>query len=203
MAALQNVERNIRKIMAEAELSGDLRRYQRTIIPLTARYLLPDGIEREGQITDISPGGAFLAVETNAAVGDPITMQIDEIGQVSGKVARVAHDGLGVAFQTRRARAVRIADTLTWLINGGDKMNERRTAIRFQMERPAQLVLASGQVSACRVMDISTSGASVEVEGDLPVQGEKVWLGRQHAQVVRVENKNVGLAFAQDDPVER
>ena len=180
----------------EAAPEQDRRRHRRLHVDLGARVVLPDGTQAEGRVVDLSAGGAQLDVPVLAPLGRTIVAYADRIGRIEGHVLRATRDGLVLAFSDRRARAKRLADTLTWIANVGPE-RDRRGARRYGRDEAATLVRASGDAVACRILDISTTGASVEVAAShRPAIGEAVTVGVVAARVVRHHEAGIGVAFA-------
>jgi hypothetical protein len=59
----------------------------------------------------------------------------------------------------------------------------------------SKLILPSGEVHACKVIDVSLSGASIAIEARPPVN-TMVILGRMRGRVVRHHDQGVGIQFA-------
>ena len=188
------LDQRIESLIAAATRPGDPRRYRRSPVSLLTNFLLPDGVERLGRITDISAGGAFI-LGTGAAIEDTIRMRIEKVGHAEGMVVRVVGNGFGLQFNQPRAKAIRLADTLTWLINGGEDTPERREADRFQQGHKARLTIQGIGDLPCSVLDISTTGAFLAVRERPPI-GTEVRIGKQRAIVVRHEQGGIGVNFA-------
>jgi hypothetical protein len=56
------------------------------------------GVERDGHVRDISGSGAALEIESAWDDDDVLDLDIDDIGEMSGKVARSFEEGIGVRF---------------------------------------------------------------------------------------------------------
>lgn len=57
-----------------------------------------NGVERDGHVRDISGSGAALEIESAWDDDDVLDLDIDDIGEMSGKVARSFEEGIGVRF---------------------------------------------------------------------------------------------------------
>lgn len=57
-----------------------------------------NGVERDGHVRDISGSGAALEIESAWDDDDLLDLDIDDIGEMSGRVARSFDDGIGVRF---------------------------------------------------------------------------------------------------------
>jgi hypothetical protein len=178
-----------------SDSEADRRRHRRVPVRLEARYLTPDGAERGGVVTDLSAGGARLATtSTAAALGDRVVAYVGRLGRVEGEVVRRDAEGFALRFEQKRARAKRLADALTFIVNSLESRDKRR-ARRYAQDAPAGMVLPDGEVLQARVLDVSTTGASIATAVRPPI-GTTVTLGRMRAQVVRHHEDGVGVLFA-------
>lgn len=186
----------------------DLRHAPRFPLPLVAAFLMPDGAEHPGVITDISAVGARLQAPLRPHVGTPVMVRIDTLGQYEATVSRMTRDGFAVAFLHRPQRAVRLAERLRGLMGRtATALPERRIERRSHSPQDdataaARLLLPEGDVVPCRLLDISTGGASLAVAVRPPI-GSRVRLGRQDAVVVRHHPEGIGLAFALQRGIDR
>jgi CheY-like chemotaxis protein len=61
-----------------------------------------------------------------------------------------------------------------------------------------QIVLSNGEVHPCRVLDLSLSGAALELEAR-PAVGERVRVGRTEGRVVRYTDEGIAVEFGVAD----
>ena len=180
----------------DAAKDADRRRHRRLSVDLAARVILPDGAEADGRVACVSAGGARLAVRVAPTLGATVAVYAERLGRIEGRVARATRDGFVLAFPPRAARAKRLADALTWIANMGPE-RDRRGARRYGRSEAATLVRSNGDACACRILDISVSGASVGIDAHLrPPIGEAVTVGVMAARVVRHHEAGIGVAFA-------
>ncbi|WP_306249675.1 PilZ domain-containing protein [Parvularcula sp. IMCC14364] len=175
----------------------DKRRHRRIDLPLPVRFMLPDGAEHQGRTINISAGGALI--ETGgvpAREGSPLLMYIGQLGRIEGKVIRVDEARFAVAFDAKRQRLRRVADTLVWLHNNTGQNLNRRQAQRIQRDKPALARFDNGQEAPCLVLDISITGASIKVS-PLPEIGTQIGIGKMLGRVVRHHPEGVGVEFIQ------
>ncbi len=175
------------------------RRHRRAPLPLAVRYLAANGEEGEGRLTNVSAGGARIAGASAAAVGDVLILYVEKLGRFDACVVRREEDGFAVRFSHKAARAKRLCDTLTFLVNSAGDGIEKRGARRFPQDEPARMVLPDGSIIDCRILDISTTGASVGVK-PRPGVGTHLRVGRMQARVVRHHEDGIGVVFAQAEP---
>jgi hypothetical protein len=92
----------------------------------------------------------------------------------------------------------KLAAQLTWLANRQIlNLPEDRRHGRFAPRNPmARLVLPNGTNVACRVIDLSQSGAAIGISGDLrPPIGVVVTVGKAQGRVVRHIDDGFAIEF--------
>ena len=197
---MTEVHDKLADIITDAVQGEDSRKHRRVLLPAPVRYRLPDGSEQPGRIMNISAGGAFIRARPGTAVADHLILYIHKLGRFEADVVRIERNGFAVTFTSKKKRLKRTADTLIWLINGGDRELNRRGAARIRQDKPATLILSDGSQKPCRVIDISVTGASVGIDPKPPV-GESITLGRMRGTVVRHHDEGVGVEFAKNNLV--
>lgn len=178
------------------DANRDRRRHRRLALDLSARVVLA-GREVAARMTGASAGGAEIVAPLAPKLGETVVAYVDRVGRLEGRVLRVTRDGFVLSFSRRPARAKRLADTLTWVVNMGPE-RDRRGARRYDKDEAATLVRPSGDAVACRILDISTTGASIAIDAQSrPAVGEIVVVGKVSGQVVRHHEAGIGIAFAE------
>lgn len=179
-------------------ISADIierRRHARVDMPLKARFLGGDGEERPCLVTNVSAGGALLRATAPPREGETVVLYIDEVGRFEGKVIRSAGNEFAVDYRSRRSKNRRTADTLTVMMHNRAVGNDRRTAPRIKTEARAVVRLENGEMQPCSILDISLTGASIEIDPRPPL-GAVITLGKMTAKVVRRHEKGVGVVFS-------
>lgn len=176
------------------EDDADRRKHLRVDLPLKARFLTETGDERAAVVMNISAGGAMLRAKFPPAFGQSIVLYIDQIGRIEGKVVRSGDNSFAVNYQKRRSKHAKIADNLTTAVNYKRRGTERRNNPRIKHDAPATVFLEDGREMQCSIMDISLTGASIEINPRPPL-GMHLILGRMTAKVVRRHEKGVGIVF--------
>ncbi|MEE2691036.1 MAG: PilZ domain-containing protein [Pseudomonadota bacterium] len=182
----------------ESEASLDVierRRHVRVEMPLKARFLRADGEEHPCLVVNISAGGALMRAKNPPAESENIVIYIDEIGRFEGRVVRAGKHSFAVDYRGRRSKSSRTADSLTQALNNPGRRIDRRVAPRIRQEAHATVRLESGEVIPCSILDISLTGASIEIE-PRPALGTVLTLGKMSAKVVRRHEKGVGVVFS-------
>ncbi|GJL92603.1 PilZ domain-containing protein [Hyphococcus sp.] len=176
------------------ENDADRRRHQRVDLPLKARFLTETGDERAAVVLNISAGGAILRAKFPPAFGQSVVLYIDQIGRVEAKVVRSSNDSFAVNYRKRRAKHAKIADNLTTALHNRRRGADRRKSPRVTHDAPATVYLEDGRQLQCAILDISLTGASIEINPRPPL-GMHLILGRMTAKVVRRHEKGVGVVF--------
>src|SRR6266550_1246638 len=142
-------------------LADERRRFQRVRVNLLGRYMLSDRREFPCQVTDMSPGGMALIAPVAGKVGERVIAYVDHVGRLEGVIARPLPNGFAMTIGATLRKRDKLAAQLTWLANRHILgLPEDRRHGRVTPRNPAgRLILANGVNIACRVIDISQSGA--------------------------------------------
>ncbi len=175
----------------------DRRQHQRVAVMLHGRLMLTDRTEHRCRVTDMSPGSAFFETDATARIGERVIAYIDHIGRLEGKVARIRDDGFALELNTTPRKKAKLAAQLTWLANKHElDLPEDRRHERIQPRNPSGiLTLDDGRQYRCRIIDLSVSGAAVEINVR-PALGTLVTLGNMRGQVVRHFEEGIAIEFA-------
>ena len=179
---------------ASADAGDDRRRHQRVDLPVKARFLTEKGVECPAEVLNISAAGAMLRTKYPPSPGQNIVLYIDQIGRIEGKVIRSGNNSFAVSYPKRRERQAKIADNLTSALNNRRSGYDRRLSPRVKHDAPATVRLEDGREMQCVILDISLTGASLEIAPRPPL-GTHLVLGRMSAKVVRRHDKGVGVVF--------
>lgn len=176
----------------------DRRGHFRIPIRLVGRFLDRGMAEHALTTVDVSCSGACVVASERPALGSEIVCYLGDLGRVVCRVVRETRTGFAVQFTVTRYKREKLADRLTWLWNR-DRLNlcEERDAERQPVDGPAQVHLPDGRTVACRVVDISLTGAGFEVasSGHLPRVGDLVSAGTLRGEVVRASGRSFGIRF--------
>ncbi|WP_425409376.1 PilZ domain-containing protein [Hyphococcus sp.] len=173
----------------------DRRQFQRVDLPLKARFLTDSGTEWSGEVTNMSAGGALIRAKFPPAFGQSVVLYIDQVGRIEGKVVRSEKDNFAVTYRKKRAKHAKLADRLTTAMNSKRRGGaDRRGDPRIAHDAPATVYLEDGRVIQCAILDISLTGASIEITPRPPL-GMQLILGRMTAKVIRRHEKGVGVVF--------
>lgn len=172
------------------------RRHQRVAVNLLGRYMLPDRKEYPCQIVDMSPGGMAILAPIQGIIGDRVVAYVDHIGRVEGVITRLLEHGFAMSIGATARKRDKLAAQLTWLANR-DILNlpEDRRHDRVIPRTPmSRMVMPNGINVACRVIDLSLSGAALGTELR-PEIGSLITLGKIAARVIRHRDDGIGVEF--------
>jgi hypothetical protein len=177
-------------------LSEERRRFQRVRVELLGRYMLPDRREFPCQVVNMSPGGMAVMAPVGGAPGDRIIAYVDHLGRLEGHVARTFPNGFAMTIGATSRKRDKLAAQLTWLANRHILgLPEDRRHGRFVPRNPiSRLIMPNGVNLACRIIDVSQSGAGVAT-AERPPLGAMVTLGKVQGRVVRHLEDGFAIEF--------
>ena len=172
------------------------RLFQRVKVHLLGRYMLSDRREFPCQVINMSPGGLAMLAPGIGNVGERVVAYLDHIGRVEGKITRLLDNGFAMTVGATPRKRDKLAAQLTWLANRQIlNLPEDRRHDRIVPRNPMSILkFDDGRAMACRIMDLSLSGAALAAEIK-PLVGEPVTLGRVHARVVRHLEEGFAIEF--------
>jgi hypothetical protein len=179
-------------------LAEERRRHQRVKVNLLGRYMLSDRQEYPCQVVDMSPGGILLIAPVSGRVGERVIAYVDHLGRLEGQIAREVNNGFAMTISATTRKRDKLAAQLTWLANRQilDLPEDRRHGRFVPRNAMARLVLPNGTNVACRVIDVSASGAAVSINPTLrPPVGAAVTIGKTPGRVVRHIEDGFAIEF--------
>ena len=179
-------------------LAEERRRFQRVKVNLLGRYMLSDRREFPCQVINMSPGGMALVAPVVGLPNERVIAYVDHLGRLEGKIARLIDNGFAMTIAASPRKRDKLAAQLTWLANRHIlNLPEDRRHGRFTPRNPlARLILPNGNNVACRVIDLSQSGAAVAIAPDLrPAVGTMVMIGKTQGRVVRHIDDGFAIEF--------
>jgi PilZ domain len=173
------------------------RNFQRVRVKIYGRFMLEDRSEHPCQVIDMSPGNVALRANRVGEPGEKVIAYIDHIGRVEGVVTRTMADGFAMTVIASDRKKDKLAAQLTWLANKHElDLPEDRRHERVAPRNPSSvLVLTDGRQYQCRIIDLSLSGAAIEIDVK-PALGVQVTLGTMRGQVVRHFEEGIAIEFA-------
>jgi PilZ domain len=176
---------------------AERRNFQRVRVKIYGRFMLEDRTEHPCQVTDMSPGNVALRADRVGEPGEKVIAYIDHIGRLEGVVTRTLDDGFAMTVIASERKRDKLAAQLTWLANKHElDLPEDRRHERVAPRNPiTMLKLTDGRQYQCRIIDLSLSGAAVEIDVK-PAIGIQVNLGTMRGQVVRHFEDGVAIEFS-------
>ncbi len=177
--------------------SDEERNFQRVNIKVYGRFMLEDRTEHPCQVMQMSPGDMILRTSRIGEPGEKVIAYIDHIGRVEGVLTRTADDGFAMTFVASDRKKDKLAAQLTWLANKHElDLPEDRRHERVAPRNPISVLkMEDGRQYQCRIIDLSLSGAAVEI-GIRPALGGQIILGTMRGQVVRHFDEGIAIEFA-------
>jgi hypothetical protein len=177
-------------------LSQERRRHQRVRVNLLGRYMLPDRREYPCQVSNMSPGGMALIAPVAGNAGERVIAYVDHVGRLEGVVARQFQNGFAMTIAATPRKRDKLAAQLTWLANRHilGLPEDRRHGRLTPKNSAGRLTLPTGASIACRVIDISQSGAAIGTL-ERPEIGLLVTIGRTPGRVVRHLEDGFAIEF--------
>jgi hypothetical protein len=128
--------------------------------------------------------------------GERIIAYVDHLGRLEGHIARQYQNGFAMTIAATARKRDKLAAQLTWLANRHllDSPEDRRHG-RLAPKNPiSRLIMPNGVNLACRIIDISQSGAGIATE-QRPPMGALVTLGKVQGRVVRHLENGFAIEF--------
>jgi hypothetical protein len=185
------------QFIAPARTRADSNKFQRVKVSVLGRYMLADRREFPCQVLEMSPGDAVVIAPVAGVVGERVIAYIDHIGRIEGTIINQMDGGFLMDIAASPRKRDKMAAQLTWLANK-DLLNlpeDRRHERVVPDIRHSTVVLDDGRRYNCKIIDISLSGAAIELDVR-PAMGTPVTLGRMRARVVRHFQNGVAVEFA-------
>jgi hypothetical protein len=173
------------------------RNFQRVRVKMYGRFMLEDRTEHTCQVVEMSPGNVAFRADRIGDPGERVIAYIDHIGRVEGVITRRLSDGFAMTVIASERKKDKLAAQLTWLANKHElDLPEDRRHERVAPRDPISVIqLGDGRQYQCRIIDLSLSGAAVEIDVK-PALGVQVTLGTMRGQVVRHFEEGVAIEFA-------
>ena len=177
-------------------LAEERRRFQRVRVNLLGRYMLADRREFPCQVTDMSPGGMAVIAPVSGQVGERVIAYVDHVGRLEGAITRQFQNGFAMTVAATTRKRDKLAAQLTWLANRHIlNLPEDRRHGRFTPRTPsARMILPNGLNVACRVIDLSSSGAAIKSD-QRPEIGALITIGKTTGRVVRHLEEGFAVEF--------
>ena len=182
--------------IAPVRTRAETSKFQRVKVSVLGRYMLADRREFPCQVLEMSPGDALVIAPVAGSPGEKVIAYIDLMGRIEGTILNQVEGGFLMDIAASPRKRDKMAAQLTWLANK-DILNlpeDRRHERVVPDIRHSTVVLDDGRRYNCKIIDISLSGAAIELDVR-PAMGTPVTLGRMRARVVRHFQNGVAVEF--------
>jgi len=172
------------------------RAFQRVSVQLEGRLMLANYEEYVCSVVDMSPGDVRFTCEARPADGERVIAYIDHLGRLEGTVVKSVDQGFVMSIVATDRKREKLAAQLTWIANKhelGLPEDRRHDRLTPRITR-SEIVLDDGRRYPCRIMDLSLSGAAIDID-IRPAIGTAVRLGNMRGRVVRHFLEGVAIEF--------
>ena len=164
----------------------------RFIGPLMGRYALESRMRTRGvqifacRLQSISTTQIIASAPVPGHIEEGVTVNFEPFGTLRGQIVRHVEGGFGMDIEADTDEREKLASKIDWYKKRTFAgLTDKRRHRRFMPREPrSALILASGHVLPCLIIDMSASGAAVSADIDPPM-GEPLAIGRVVARVVR------------------
>ena len=173
------------------------RSFQRVSVNMPGRLMLPNHDEYDCTVLDMSPGDASFICAARPRPGERIIAYVDHLGRIEGTVALLGDQGFAIQLNATDRKREKLAAQLTWIANKHelglpeDRRHDRLTPRNTRTD----LMLDDGRRYPCRIIDLSLSGAAVDIDVR-PALGTPIQLGNMKGRVVRHFQEGVAIEFS-------
>ena len=176
---------------------------QRVEVRLLGRFMRSDRKEFDCESIDASPNGVAFASDAGVQPGERIVAYLNQIGRVEGRVTQIFARGFAIQMNVPAAKRNKLATQFAWLANRQSLglPEERRHERIAPRDRYTILRLDNGREYTATLIDVSTSGAALNVDCEPPI-GAHVVVGATPAEVVRHVNCGIAVQFLDPLPAD-
>jgi hypothetical protein len=172
-------------------------------VRLLGRFMRSDRKEFDCESIDASPSGIAFSSAAGVQPNERIVAYLNQIGRVEGRVTRIFPGGFAIQMSVPPAKRDKLASQIAWLANRQslglpDDRRHERIAPR---DRYTILRLPNGREFTATLIDISMSGAALNVDCEPPI-GARVTVGETPAEVVRHVNCGIAVEFLSPLPAD-
>lgn len=177
---------------------AERRRTRRTAMKLNVRFLLHDGSEHSGTVTDISLGGLAINAGVQPELGSIVIAYVENFGRLEGMVSRIHSRGFAVTLTLTATKREKLQERLT-VGRKSPNVHQGRRHQRETTSGATRIIRSDGRELPCRVIDLSLGGVSVET-AEWPALGEQVVVGKMRGRVVRHHELGIAIEFTDIPP---
>lgn len=165
-------------------------------VGLDGRLMLPSEDEFECAVPVMTADVATFITLARPLPGTRIIAYLAHIGRVEGTVLSLTDDGFMLNINATERKKEKLTAQLEWIAKRQalglpegrrhDRLTPRKTTV--------DLMLSDGHVVTCKLIDLSLSGAAVEIE-PRPAMGTHVRLGNMNGKIVRHFVEGAAIEF--------
>ncbi|MCM2292213.1 PilZ domain-containing protein [Allorhizobium sp. BGMRC 0089] len=173
------------------------RAFQRVSVSLEGRLMVPSQDEYVCMTVDMSPGDVRFICAARPLPGERIIAYIDHVGRIEGTVVKTTEDGFVISIVATERKREKLAAQLTWIANKHELglPEDRRHDRLTPRNNRSELMLDDGRKYPCRIIDLSLSGAAVDIDIRPPL-GTNVRLGNMRGRIIRHFLEGVAIEFS-------
>ena len=176
--------------------------HSRVNISVQGRFMCADHYEHECSVGSMSPIEAVMSCAVRPKIGERIIAYLDHVGRIEGEVIEAGPRNFVISINATERKRDRLSAQLTWLANKrAFGLPDDRRHERVVPGNPASEIRLDGCSYSCRIIDLSVSGAAVEVD-IRPAFGAPVALGAMRGRVVRHFEEGIAIEFLATEPGE-
>lgn len=177
--------------------------FARVTISVQGRFMRADHSEHDCIVDTMSPFDAQISSSVRPQPGERIVAYLDYIGRIEGKVTESGPRTFTISLNATDRKRDKLSAQLTWLANKHELgLPEDRRHERVAPSNPtSEIKLDDGRRYPCRIIDLSVSGAAVEIDVR-PAFGTMVILGNMRGRVVRHFQEGIAMEFTTIQPEE-
>lgn len=178
-------------------------KFHRVTISVQGRFMRADHSEHDCIVDAMSPFDAVILSSSRPETGERIVAYVDYIGRIEGKVTEAGLRAFTISLNATDRKRDKLSAQLTWLANKHELgLPEDRRHERVSPNNPvSEIRLDDGRRYPCRIIDLSVSGAAVEIDVR-PAFGTMVLLGNMRGRVVRHFQEGIAMEFMTLQPEE-
>lgn len=168
-----------------------------TSVALFGRCMLPNQLEIPCQAVEMSPEQAKLVSAHCPNIGERAIVYLDNVGRIEGNISQHFQGGFALEIDCTPRKRDKLAGQIRQLENheAFGPENQRDYQRIEPQNTNSELKLADGRSYPIKIIDISLSGAAIEIAVK-PAIGSKVWLAGMQGTAVRHFQEGIGMQFA-------
>jgi hypothetical protein len=172
------------------------RSFQRVAVNVAGRLMLASHEEYDCSVIDMSPGDVSFTCSGRPRTNERVIAYLDHLGRLEGTVINLSDNGFAMTINATERKREKLAAQLTWIANKHELglPEDRRHDRLMPRNTISEITLDDGRRYPCKIMDLSMSGAAVDLE-IRPALGTPVRLGNMRGRVVRHFLEGVAIEF--------